>query len=258
MTWVINPAVGCHYFPPSPQLSSQPLRGLLPVLLLGERRHDGCEQFAQDCYQTALWLRFEPRPFCAWVQHANHSATEPLTFCKMSTKNQNPTTLAQITRPQQKVSRIFFWDDIFDLSFLLVDLLSWLLADVLKYSAVALAAYNDRVLAFLRQPNITDVLKERGRTISLSSQLKSKIIQIRSDGIPALERFANDVDLITLLRYGSSQVCAFNRCYCFFYFIKRWNRWKQARKTTHGLAGQHQDIDRTPRGRVNQNDRRQR
>ena len=102
MTWVINPAVGCHYFPPSPQLSSQPLRGLLPVLLLGERRHDGCEQFAQDCYPTALWLRFEPRPFCAWVQHANHSATEPLTFCKMSTKNQNPTALAQITRTQLK------------------------------------------------------------------------------------------------------------------------------------------------------------
>ena len=22
-------------------------------------------------------LRFEPGPFCAWVQHANHSATEP-------------------------------------------------------------------------------------------------------------------------------------------------------------------------------------
>jgi len=69
-------------------------------------------------------------------------------------------------------------------------------------TAVKLAAYNDRVLAFLRQPNITDVLKERSRTITLSSQLKSKIIQIRSDGIPALERFANDVDLITLLRYN--------------------------------------------------------
>ena len=40
VTWVINPAVGCHYFPP------QPLRGLLPVLLLGEQRQDGCEQFA--------------------------------------------------------------------------------------------------------------------------------------------------------------------------------------------------------------------
>jgi len=30
----------------------------------------------------------------------------------------------------------------------------------------------------------------------------------------------------------------------------------QARKTTHGLGGQHQYVDRTPRGRVNQNDRR--
>ena len=27
-------------------VTPQPLRGLLPVLLLGEQRHDGCEQFA--------------------------------------------------------------------------------------------------------------------------------------------------------------------------------------------------------------------
>jgi len=46
LTWVINPAVGCHYFPPGLQLPSQPLRGLLSVLLLGEQRHNGCEQFA--------------------------------------------------------------------------------------------------------------------------------------------------------------------------------------------------------------------
>ena len=39
----------------------------------------------------------------------------------------------------------------------------------------------------------------------------------------------------------------------------RENAWcTQARKTMHGLDGQHQDVDRTPRGRVNQNDRRQR
>jgi len=31
-------------------------------------------------------------------------------------------------------------------------------------------------------------------------------------------------------------------------------RCMQARKTTHGLGRQHQDVDRTPRGRVNQND----
>ena len=41
VTWVINPAVGCHYFPPGQQLPSQPLRGLLPISLLGEQRHDG-------------------------------------------------------------------------------------------------------------------------------------------------------------------------------------------------------------------------
>ena len=44
--WVVNPAVGCHYFPPGPQLPSRPLRRLLPVSLLGKQRHDGCEQLA--------------------------------------------------------------------------------------------------------------------------------------------------------------------------------------------------------------------
>ena len=44
--WVINPAVGCHYFPPGLQLPSQSLRGLLPVSLLDKQRHDWCEHFA--------------------------------------------------------------------------------------------------------------------------------------------------------------------------------------------------------------------
>jgi len=35
-------------------------------------------------------------------------------------------------------------------------------------------------------------------------------------------------------------------------------RCMQARKATHSLDGQHQDMDRIPRGRVNQNDRGQR
>ena len=35
-------------------------------------------------------------------------------------------------------------------------------------------------------------------------------------------------------------------------------RCTQARKTTHGLDGQHQDVDRTARGRVSQNNRGQR
>ena len=59
VTRVINPAVGCHYFPPGVQLLSQPLRELLPISLLGEQRHD----FAQDfTWPTASGLRLEPRP----------------------------------------------------------------------------------------------------------------------------------------------------------------------------------------------------
>jgi len=34
-------------------------------------------------------------------------------------------------------------------------------------------------------------------------------------------------------------------------------RFTQARKATHGLGGQHQDVDRTLCGRVSQNDRGQ-
>jgi len=53
VAWVINPPVGCHYFPP------------------------GLHFWEEDCYRTASRLQFEHRPFCAWVQHANHLATEP-------------------------------------------------------------------------------------------------------------------------------------------------------------------------------------
>ena len=69
VTWVINPAVDGHYFPPGPLLPSQPLRGLLAISLLGEQRHNRCKQFAYYCYPTASQLRFEPGPFSAWVQH---------------------------------------------------------------------------------------------------------------------------------------------------------------------------------------------
>ena len=62
VTRVINPTAGCDYFPPGLQLPPQSLRGLLPISLLGEQRHDGCEQFAKDCYPTTSRLRFEPGP----------------------------------------------------------------------------------------------------------------------------------------------------------------------------------------------------
>jgi len=45
VTWIINPPVGCHYFPPGRQLPSQPLRGLLHYQCCC-LVNNGCEQFA--------------------------------------------------------------------------------------------------------------------------------------------------------------------------------------------------------------------
>jgi len=50
---VINLTLGCHYFPPGPQLPSQHLRGLLPISLLGEQRHMGVNSLPK----TATWQR---------------------------------------------------------------------------------------------------------------------------------------------------------------------------------------------------------
>jgi len=57
VTRVINPAVGCHYFPPGLQLPSQPWRGLLPILLLCEERRNGREQFMNSLPKTVIRLR---------------------------------------------------------------------------------------------------------------------------------------------------------------------------------------------------------
>jgi len=54
-----------------PLLSARPavipatLKRATTNLLLGKQMHNGCEQFAWDCYPTASRLRFEPRPFRA-------------------------------------------------------------------------------------------------------------------------------------------------------------------------------------------------
>ena len=41
-------------------------------------------------FPTASRLRFEPRPFCAWVQHANQSATEPHVYAVQHTHTHTP------------------------------------------------------------------------------------------------------------------------------------------------------------------------
>lgn len=61
-------------------------------------------------------------------------------------------------------------------------------------------AYNDKVVAFLRQPNIIEILKERHGSATCSRSLREKINAIRVEGTTALERLCHDLQLTILLR----------------------------------------------------------
>nr|CAD7403466.1 unnamed protein product [Timema cristinae] len=64
-------------------------------------------------------------------------------------------------------------------------------------------AYNEKVVAFLRQPNIVDILKERHAPVGTSQSLRDKVNAVRVDGTLALDRLSDDIDLTILLRYIS-------------------------------------------------------
>ena len=61
-------------------------------------------------------------------------------------------------------------------------------------------AYNDKVVAFLRQPNIQDILKEKYPTYTSSSQLREKVHRICGGGTEALDKVSNDLQLTIMLR----------------------------------------------------------
>ena len=44
-------------------------------------------------------------------------------------------------------------------------------------------------VAFLKQPNIIDILKERFPSAATSQSIKDKVNSIRNDGMSALERY---------------------------------------------------------------------
>ena len=60
------------FFPPGLPLPSQSLRGLLPVLQLGEQRHNGTKTVARQRRDCDL----NPGPFCARVQHYTDTDTD--------------------------------------------------------------------------------------------------------------------------------------------------------------------------------------
>ncbi|TTH08267.1 60S ribosomal protein L31 [Bagarius yarrelli] len=60
-------------------------------------------------------------------------------------------------------------------------------------------AYNEKIVAFLRQPNILEILQERQPELVRNHSLKEKVQFIRNEGAAGLARLSSDADLVMLL-----------------------------------------------------------
>jgi len=74
-------------------------------------------------------------------------------------------------------------------------------------------AYNDKVVQFLRQPGIQDILKEKYPPYATSSPLKDKVTRIISGGTDALDRVSNDLQLTMMLRFDFTFSCISIMCW---------------------------------------------
>ncbi|OQR76630.1 E3 ubiquitin-protein ligase HECW1-like [Tropilaelaps mercedesae] len=74
---------------------------------------------------------------------------------------------------------------------------------------LAPTAYNDKVVAFLRQANIMDILRERQPSVRDNSQLRDMVNQIRQEGVTALARLSHDVDLTILLSLFEQEIMSY-------------------------------------------------
>ncbi|XP_076149327.1 E3 ubiquitin-protein ligase HECW1 [Alosa pseudoharengus] len=67
-------------------------------------------------------------------------------------------------------------------------------------------AYNDKIVAFLRQPNIFEVLQERQPSFARNHSLKEKVHHIRTEGTQRLEKLSCDADLVMLLSLFEEEI----------------------------------------------------
>ncbi|GFO08495.1 E3 ubiquitin-protein ligase hecw2 [Plakobranchus ocellatus] len=77
-------------------------------------------------------------------------------------------------------------------------------------STVAIpTAYNEKVVLFLRQPNIDEVLRDRSSQFASSSGLREKVTKIAARGVDMLERFSNDIELTILLSLFENEIMSY-------------------------------------------------
>ncbi|XP_077473668.1 E3 ubiquitin-protein ligase HECW2 [Stigmatopora argus] len=70
-------------------------------------------------------------------------------------------------------------------------------------------AYNDKIVAFLRQPNVFEILQERQPELARNNSLKEKVQFIRSEGANGLTRLSGDADLVMLLSLFEEEVMSY-------------------------------------------------
>uniref|UniRef100_A0AAQ5ZHC3 HECT-type E3 ubiquitin transferase n=1 Tax=Amphiprion ocellaris TaxID=80972 RepID=A0AAQ5ZHC3_AMPOC len=78
-----------------------------------------------------------------------------------------------------------------------------------QYHDVVPVAYNDKIVAFLRQPNIFEILQERQPELARNHSLKEKVQFIRSEGVNGLARLSSDADLVMLLSLFEEEVMSY-------------------------------------------------
>ncbi|XP_077393047.1 E3 ubiquitin-protein ligase HECW2 [Festucalex cinctus] len=78
-----------------------------------------------------------------------------------------------------------------------------------QYHELVPVAYNDKIVAFLRQPNVFEVLQERQPELARNNSLKEKVQFIRSEGAVGLARLSGDADLVMLLSLFEEEVMSY-------------------------------------------------
>ncbi|KAK9538089.1 hypothetical protein VZT92_005646 [Zoarces viviparus] len=78
-----------------------------------------------------------------------------------------------------------------------------------QYHDVVPVAYNDKIVAFLRQTNIVEILQERQPELARNHSLKEKVQFIRSEGVTGLARLSGDADLVMLLSLFEEEVMSY-------------------------------------------------
>ncbi|KAM5152312.1 E3 ubiquitin-protein ligase HECW2 isoform 1-T2 [Mantella aurantiaca] len=69
--------------------------------------------------------------------------------------------------------------------------------------------YNEKIVAFLRQPNIFEILQERQHELCRNHSLREKIQFIRAEGPSGLVRLSGDADLVILLSLFEEEIMSY-------------------------------------------------